>query len=188
MDYLLLLHPQILGQQYPNPQYYPQPLLYYGFPPQNPIHTLPTLTHIPLLTGRLDFTPWDSRIQLIHHSLGLIGHIASTGDPIDLLHPETLLSYPPRMTQGYSQQDLMAYHQWWDHNGIVEHVIMTRLSNLVCASLPPDNVSGECTACTIYKAICQLYSLHSFTDGLMIFNVLIALPCIPNCVQEFVIK
>jgi len=92
------------------------------------------------------------------------------------------------MTQGYGQQDLMTYRQWWDRDGIVEHVITTRLSNLVRASLPPDNVSGEHTARTVYEAIRQLYGLRGFADGLTIFNALMALPCIPNRIQEFVIK
>ena len=74
---------------YPFPYYYPMPPVQ---PPPNPVCTLSTLTHIPLLNSHLDFTPWDSGIQSVLHSLGLIGHIAVTSDPIDPLCPETMPS------------------------------------------------------------------------------------------------
>ena len=112
----------------------------------NSIRSLPTLTHIPILSGRLDFAPWDSGIRLILRSLGLVGHIAIPGDPIDPLQLETLPSYSPNLAQGYGQADLQVYRQWWDRDAIVDHVISTRLSNLVWASIPPDNILGTQTS------------------------------------------
>ena len=46
---------------------YNQPFPYFSMPPvqmrpSNLIRSLPTLTHIPILSGRLDFAPWDSGI------------------------------------------------------------------------------------------------------------------------------
>ena len=149
---------------------------------------LPTLTHIPLLNSRLDFAPWNSGIRLVLRSLGLIGHIVVTGDPIDPLHPEMMPSHPPNLTQGYDQGALMAYRQWWDHGMVADHVISICLSNLVHASLPPDNILGTQMACAVYEAIHQLYGLHSLANGLAIYNTLMALPCNPYHVQEFVIK
>ena len=170
---------------YPFPYYYPmQPVQ----PPPNPVRTLPTLTHIPLLNSRLDFAPWDSGIRSVLRSLGLIGHIAVTGDPIDPLRPETMPSHPPNLTQGYDQAALMAYRQWWDRDAIADHVISTRLSNLVRASLPPDNILGTGTARAVYEAIRQLYGLRGLADGLAIYNALMSLPCNPHHVQDFVIK
>jgi len=164
---------------------YPPPVPFY---PPNPVHTLPTLTHIPLLTGRLDFASWDSRIRSILRSLGLIGHISSTGDPIDPLRPETLPLYPPRLTHGYNQADLVSYCQWWDRDAVVDHIVTTRLSTLVPASLPPDNMLQTHTARTIYDDLQRLYGLRGLSDGLTVFNALMALPCHPHCIQEFVIK
>ena len=142
---------------FPFPYYYPMPPI--PIQPPNPVRTLPTLTHIPLLNGRLDFAPWDSGIRSILRSLGLIGHIAVPGDPIDPLRPETLPSYPPTLAQGYGQAELMGYRQWWDRDAIADHIVTTRLSNLVRASLPPDNILGTRTARAIYEAIRQLYGL-----------------------------
>jgi len=45
---------------FPLPYYYPMPLM--QIQPPNPVHTLPTLMHIPPLSSRLDFAPWDSRV------------------------------------------------------------------------------------------------------------------------------
>ena len=166
-----------MGMANPIQQPYPynQPYPYMGMPPlpmqpPNPIRSLPTLTHIPLLSGHLDFAPWDSGVRSILRSLGLVGHITVTGDPIDPLRPETLPSYPPNLAQGYGQADLMAYRQWWDRDAIADHVVTTRLSNLVRASIPPDNILGTRTALTVYEAIRQLYGLRGFADGLTIYN------------------
>ena len=105
------------------------------------------------------------------------------------MHPETLLFYSPRMTQGFAQPDLMAYCQWWNRDAVANHIITTRLSNLVYVLLPPDNLLGTThTARTVYKAIRQLYGLQGFADGLTVFNALMALPCNPHHIQEFVVK
>ena len=109
---------------YPFPYYYPMPPVQ---PLPKPVRTLPTLMHILLLNSHLDFAPWDSGIQSVLRSLGLIGHIAVTGDPIDPLRPEMMPSHPPNLTQGYDQAVLMAYHQWWDRDTIADHVISTHL-------------------------------------------------------------
>jgi len=159
---------------YPFPYYYPMPPVQ---PPPNPVRTLPTLTHIPLLNSRLDFAAWDSGIQSVLCSLGLIGYIAVTGDPIDPLCPETMPSHPPNLTQGYDQAALMAYRQWWDRGAIADHIISTCLSNLVRASLPSNNILGTRTARAVYEAIRQLYGLRGLADGLAIYNALMALPC-----------
>jgi len=154
----------------------------------NSIWSLPTLTHIPILSGRLDFAPWDSGIRSILWSLGLVSHIVIPGDPIDPLWLETLPSYPPNLAQGYGQADLQVYRQWWDWDVIADHVISTRLSNLVRVSIPPNNILGTRMARTVYEAIRQLYDLRGFADGLTIYNALMALPCHPHRIQEFVVK
>src|SRR6266511_615397 len=64
---------------YPFLYYYPMPLIQ---PLPNPVCTLPTLMHIPLLSSHLDFAPWGSGIRSVLCSLGLIGHIVVTSDPI----------------------------------------------------------------------------------------------------------
>jgi len=97
-------------------------------------------------------------------------------------------SHPPNLTQGYDQAALMAYCQWWDHDAIADHVISTCLSNLVRASLPPDNILGTQMARAVYEAIRQLYGLQGLADGLAIYNVLMSLPCNPHHIQEFIIK
>jgi hypothetical protein len=37
--------------------------------------TLPMVTHIPILTSKNDFFPWDEGVQTLIHANGLIGHI-----------------------------------------------------------------------------------------------------------------
>jgi len=44
------------------------------------------------------------------------------------------------------------------------------------------------TAHTVYDDLRRLYGLRGLSDGLTVFNALMALPCHPHRIQEFVIK
>ena len=141
---------------------------------------LPTLTHIPLLSSRLDFAAWESGVRSTLHSLGLVGHIASPDDPIDPLRPDTLPSYPPRVVDQRNQAELIGYQKWWEQDSIANHVVSTRLSGLVRASIPPDNILGTRTARAIFESVKTMYGLRGLGDGLTIFNSLMALTCHPS--------
>jgi len=152
------------------------------------VRNLPTLTHIPILSSRLDFAAWDSGIRSTLRSLGLVGHIASQDDPVDPLRHDTFPSYPPRVVDQRNQAELVAYQRWWEQDAVADHVVSTRLSSIVHASLPPDNIMGTRTARAVYESIKTMYGLRGLTDGLTVFNSLMALTCHPNRVQDFVVK
>ena len=145
------------------------------------VRNLPTLTHIPILSSRLDFAAWDSGIRSTLRSLGLVGHIASQDDPVDPLRHDTFPSYPPRVVDQHNQAELVAYQRWWEQDVVADHVVSTRLSSIVRASLPPDNIMGTQTARAVYESIKTMYGLRGLADGLTVFNSLMALTCHPNC-------
>ena len=121
-------------------------------------------------------------------SLGLVGHIASPDNPVDPLHPDTLPSYPPHVVDQRNQAKLIGYQKWWEQDSIADHVVSTRLSGLVRASIPPDNILGTQTARVVFESVKTMYGLHGLGDGLTIFNSLMALTCHPSQVQDFVVK
>ena len=146
------------------------------------------MTHIPILTSCLDFAAWDGGVHSTLRSLGLVGHIACDNDPVDPLRRNTIPSYPPQVTDQYNNAELTAYQKWWEQDAIANHVVSMRLSNLVCASIPPDNILGAQTARAVYESIRTMYGLQGLADGLTIFNSLMSLTCHPNQVQDFVVK
>ena len=152
------------------------------------VRNLPTLTHIPILSSRLDFAARDSGVHSTLRSLGLVGHIASQDNPVDPLRHDMLPSFPPHVVDQRNQGKLIAYQRWWEQDVVADHVVSTRLASIVRASIPPDNIMGARTAHGVYKSIKTMYGLHGLADGLTIFNSLMALSCHPHCVQDFVVK
>ena len=47
--------------------------------------TLPTVSHIPILTNKSDFFAWDEGVTSLLHANGLIGHILDPSEPLDPL-------------------------------------------------------------------------------------------------------
>ena len=50
--------------------------------------TLPSVAHIPLLTLKHDFFPWDKGVQALIRANRLIGHILDPSTFVDLSHPD----------------------------------------------------------------------------------------------------
>ena len=57
--------------------------------------TLPTVTHIPILSGRADFGAWNDGVHMLILHLGYLGHIAERTSPGLVPLPDRIPSYPP---------------------------------------------------------------------------------------------
>jgi len=73
------------------------------------------------------------------------------------------------MDQG-NQAEWIAYQKWWEQDAIADHVVSTHLLSIFQASIPPNNIMGTQTACTIYDSIKTMYGLCGLADSLLIFN------------------
>ena len=57
--------------------------------------TLPTVTHIPILTSKHDFFPWDEGVQALIRANGLIGHILDPMASVNPSRPDLAPTPPP---------------------------------------------------------------------------------------------
>jgi len=92
---------------------------------QNSATTLPTVTHIPLLTGWSDWGPWFAAVGNHIMNLSLIPHICDDpklGNPFD---PGCIPTHPPVITVLSTQVELTAWDSWWQNNGIAGHILMS---------------------------------------------------------------
>ena len=151
--------------------------------------TLPSVAHIPLLTGRVDFGAWNDGVRTLILHLGYLGHISdpplSGRDPL----PDRIPSYMPIISATSTSDDFSAYRLWWECDNVVSHVLMTRLNAVTRSLLPYDDgdSSSPRTARTIYYTLCEAYHIRGFSSGSALYNELRSLPC-GSRVQDYVTK
>ena len=76
--------------------------------------TLPTVTHIPLLTSKADFFAWDEGVTTLLCANGLISHILDPSGPVDLYRPDRMASPPPTLSPHPLPAELETFNLWWD--------------------------------------------------------------------------
>jgi len=74
---------------------------------------LPTVTHIPLLTGWSDWGPWFAAVGNHIRNLGLIPHVCDDPKPGDPFDPSHIPMYPPVITTLSNQVELSFWDSWW---------------------------------------------------------------------------
>jgi len=74
---------------------------------------LPTVTHIPLLTGQSDWGPWFAAVGNHIGNLGLIPHVCNNPKPDDPFDPSCIPMYPPVITALSTQVELSFWDSWW---------------------------------------------------------------------------
>lgn len=95
-----------------------------------PTTTLPTVTHIPLLTFKSDFPAWDDGVTAIIHANGLTGHILDASEPVDLFRPDHAPNPLPILPPLPSPLDLKNLNYWWNEDNIVQHILISRLGTI----------------------------------------------------------
>ena len=145
---------------------------------------LPSTTHIPILTGKVDFYPWDEAVTTLLRANGLIGHIL---DVPDFNRPDRVPVPMPILSANPSLDDLADFNRWWDADNIAQHVLASRLGPNPRALLPSTTVATR-TALSIYKMLVKHYGTCSYADCADLANSLYSSVCVPGRVMDYVTK
>jgi hypothetical protein len=149
--------------------------------------TLPTVTHIPTLTSKHDFFPWDEGVQALIRANGLIGHILDPTAFVDPSRPDLAPTPPPVLSMSSSPREIEMSNRWWGEDNIVQHILLSRLGSVPRGLLPSSN-SNTRTALSIYKLLVQYYGICNFADCTELLNSLHNSLCTTGRVSEFVSK
>ena len=117
---------------------------------------LPSVTHIPLLSGWSDFGAWNNGVWSIILYLGYVGHIANPPVAGTAPRPNRVPSYPPVLWPIPSADELAISRIWWEEDNVVSHILTSRLTAPVLSILPfnDDDESIEPrTARTVYELL-----------------------------------
>ena len=158
------IHP---AYDHPLPQHYTYPPSSFPSSPFSAIvsssKTLPTVSHIPVLTSKNDFFPWDEGVQALIRANGLIGHILDPAAYVDPSRPDLIPTPSPILSMSASPQEIEASNRWWADDNIVQHILLSRLGSTPRGLLPSSTVSNR-TALSIYQTLTQYYGTCNFAD------------------------
>ena len=149
--------------------------------------TLPTVSHIPLLTSKSDFPAWDEGVMALIHANGLTGHILDPSEPVDPLCPDRTPTPLPILPPLPSPQELRHLNCWWNEDNIAQHILISRLGTIPRGLLPSPNIVTR-TALSIYKMLRDFYGTNNHADCVELLNSLHTSFCTAGRVQEYVSK
>ncbi|KAF5381322.1 hypothetical protein D9615_008433 [Tricholomella constricta] len=149
---------------------------------------LPNTAHIPLLTGKHDWGPWSSAVELTLDNLYLTDHISDPPAPGSPWDPSLIPSYPPIVDRLSTADEIRAWRYWWQRDGQARHILLSRLSGTVQNSLPGfGRVSGvKLPARDILAKLRLLYGIGDWTSAQVIKTRLRNLSYGSNRVLEFI--
>ena len=166
----------------------PTQYIYYIPSPQSPtVKTLPSVTHVPILTSKVHFFAWDEAVTSLLHANGIIGHILDHFDPHDPYRPDRIPLPMPVLPPSPSPTDLADLSRWWDADNTAQHVLTSRIGSIPCGLLPSPNLVTR-TVLSIYQTLTRYYGNTSFADCAELLNSLHQMSCLPGRVQEYVSK
>lgn len=147
--------------------------------------TLPTVSHIPILTSKLDFFAWDEGVTSLIRANGLIGHILNPSEPVNVNRPDRIPTALPILSVPPLPEDITALNRWWDNDNVTQHILVSRLGSTPRGLLPSPNLVTR-TALSIYRMLLQYYGTCSFADCTKLMNLLHNTPCVTGRIQEYV--
>ena len=158
-------------------------------PSSSPLHslskTLPTVTHIPILTSKHDFFPWDEGVQALIRANGLIGHILDPSLYVDPSRPDLAPSPVPVLSTSSTPLDIEASNRWWAEDNVAQHILVSRLGAIPRGLLPSSSAITR-TALSIYQTLSQYYGTCNFADCTELLNSLQTSACTNGRVPDFV--
>jgi hypothetical protein len=149
--------------------------------------TLLTVTHIPLLTSKHDFFPWDEGVTSLIRVNGLIGHILDPCTFVDPCRPDLAPVPAPALSIASPPLEIEASNRWWAEDNIAQHILVSRLGTVPRGLLPASNIITR-TALSIYKLLLKYYGTCNFADCTELLHSLQNSTCTTGRVQEFVSK
>ena len=152
--------------------------------------TLPTVSHISILSGRSDFGAWNDGVRALIQHLGYTGHI-SNPSPLGINpRPDRIPTYPPVLPDNPTGDEFSLYKLWWECDNVVTHILLSRLHPSVRAILPSDDDDDTAvprTSRTVYSILRKSYSVHGHTSGSALLAELRGLHC-GSRIIEYVTK
>jgi len=141
--------------------------------------SLPSTKEIPLLTGTADWGPWNAQVKntIIHSNV--FSHIAEEPLPGSTYDPGLMPSHPPIVTPDSSRTELETFERWWSDDGVASHVLISRLSPSVLASVPELNerFGQRRSARFIYNTLQNLYGCGDYAAAAIVEEKLRVLSC-----------
>jgi hypothetical protein len=155
--------------------------------PSSHSKTLPSVTHIPVLTSKLDFFAWDESVTSLLRAHGLLGHILDPTEPLDPMRPDRVPRPLPILPATPTSKDLAELTAWWDDDNAAQHVLTSQIGSIPRGLLPSPNLVAR-TALSIYQTLVRYYGTCSFADCAELLNNINNCYCQPGRVQEYVSK
>ena len=149
--------------------------------------TLLSVAHIPLLTSKHDFFPWDKGVQALIRANELIGHILDPSAFVDPSCPDLCPTPPPVLTMSSSPRDIDSSNRWWAEDNVAQHILVTRLGG-VPQRLLPSSLTNTRTALSIYQILTHYYGTCNFADCTELLNSLHNSTCTTGRVSDYVSK
>ena len=149
--------------------------------------TLPTVSHIQILTSKLDFYAWDEGVTSLLRANNLIGHILDPSAYVDPTRPDLAPLPAPILTATSTIPEIELSNRWWANDNIAQHILVARLGSVPRGLLPASNITTR-TALSIYKLLLQYYGTSNFADCTELLTSLHNSVCTSGRVQEFVSK
>jgi hypothetical protein len=151
--------------------------------------TLPSVAHIPILSGRADYGAWNDGVRTLLLHLGYLGHISDPSTFGSIPLPDRDPTFPPLLSMSSSPSEISAYRSWWEQDNVASHVLLSRLSPIVRSLLPYDDCdpTSPRTSRVIYDTLRETYGLRGYVAGSALYADLRASLC-GSRVQEFITK
>ena len=112
--------------------------------------TLPTVTHIPLLTSKANFFAWDEGVTSLIQANNLFGHILDPSAYVDPTRPDLAPKPLPILSITSSAHKINASNRWWAEDNTTQHILLSCLGSVPHGLLPASNISTH-TALSINK-------------------------------------
>ena len=150
--------------------------------------SLPSSTYIPLLTGRVDWGAWSNTVSMAIMNMNLYGHIAKKYTPRYGYNPGSIPTFLPIIDENASTDDVVAWYNWWHHDGQVFHLLFSCLSATAFSQLSGAGATHHdcCMACELYMELVNLFGGTNFNTAAAIHKELSHLLCAPAKVNEYV--
>ena len=142
------------------------------------------MTHIPILTSKHDFFPWEEGVQALIQVNGLVGHILDPSSYVDPSRPDLAPSPAPVLSMSSSPVEIEASNRWWAEDTVAQHILVSRLGSIPRGLLPSSTATSH-TALSIYRTLTQYYGTCNFADCTELLNSLQTSACMNGRVPDF---
>ncbi|KAF9031620.1 hypothetical protein BJ165DRAFT_1358204, partial [Panaeolus papilionaceus] len=140
-----------------------QPAIYLS----QPKPTLPSTKDIPLLKDASTWNSWYDSVYNYLTNLGVFNHVCPPTDgSVTVVDPQFIPTYPPPLYADSSPDEIALHTAWWAEDGIASHIITSRLSDDVRASIPKPSASRaeRLSARNAFAVLQELYGQGDYVS------------------------